>query len=131
MTRRVLVVDDDPEARFLARHVLEQAGFEVSEAADVAECFAVLDGSGQPDAIVLDLTMPGASGWDAVKTLRDDPARAHLPIVIVTSHDDDQFRAAAKAAGVQHYITKPYEASELLDAVGRRPRPRRKDGPWS
>ena len=130
MPKGVLVVDDDPDARRLARMILEQAGIHVEEAEDVQDFFSMLESGHDPEVVVLDLTMPGPSGWTALNKLRADPARAHLPIVIVTSHDDDQFRATAKRAGVKHYITKPYKPWALLDAVQSSGAPPSTD-PWA
>jgi CheY-like chemotaxis protein len=127
----VLVVDDDPDIRYLARRYLEHEDIVVVEAAGVDEMFASLDGGTEPDLILLDLTMPGASGWTAVSRLKGDPSRSEIPVVIFTAHDDAEFRAAAKSKGVSAYLTKPFESWELVDAVKRNVRSNRRSDPWA
>jgi CheY-like chemotaxis protein len=127
---RLIIVDDDAEARTLARKILEGGGMDVEEAAGSQEFFALLERTGDPDVVVLDLTMPGPSGWTVLNKLRTDAARARLPVVIVTSHDDVEFKAAAKKAGVKHYLTKPYQPWQLLDAVRSSGLPPTSD-PWA
>jgi CheY-like chemotaxis protein len=119
MSVRVLVVDDDPEIRSVVRLVLQREGFEADEAADVDALFASLDAGTGPDLILLDLTLPGPSGWAALARLKDDPTASHIPVVLLTAHDDDQFRAAAKSKGAAGYLTKPFKNWELVDVVRR------------
>lgn len=128
---RVLVVDDDADVRFIVRRLLEDAGMEVHEAGSVSELFSSLDESELPDVILLDLTMPGPSGWGVLPKLQSDPLRAKIPVVVLTGHNDPEFKAAAKARGAAGYVTKPFKDWELVDAVKRHVKIARRSDPWA
>lgn len=82
---RVLIIDDDPVARYMFREYLPRAEFEVSEAADGYEGLRRAANE-QPDVVVLDLVMPGMTGRDVLAALRGDPATSGLPVVIASSN---------------------------------------------
>ena len=112
---RAIVVDDDADVRRLVRHILGLEGANVDEAHTVDELFRLLENGEKPDVVMLDLTMPGASGWTALPRLRsggDD-----VPVVIMTGYNDAEFRASAKARGAAAYVTKPFTALEVTSAV--------------
>jgi two-component system alkaline phosphatase synthesis response regulator PhoP len=113
--RIVLVVDDDPAIRRVVRTVLEADGFEVVEAADGPAALLLLDaimGKG-PDAVVLDIMMPGIDGIEVCRRIDHDK----IKVVMLSARDDAETRDRAAAAGADAYITKPFSAIELLDAV--------------
>ncbi len=116
---RAIVVDDDPDARGLARTALEHAGFEIDEADGSEQLFAILESRPRPDAILLDLTFTGLSGWHILRTLKADPVLGAVPVIVVSGRVDDQFFDAALGIGACAYITKPYRVSDLLVAVRR------------
>lgn len=116
MTRgkQVLVVDDEKE---LVRGIslwLTAAGFRISTAQDADEAVAAAR-SRQPDAVVLDVRMPGRDGLSALKELRNLPDTLHIPVVMLSASLVDQQRALD--AGARFFLSKPYEGRELVAAV--------------
>jgi DNA-binding response OmpR family regulator len=118
---RVLVVDDDPEIRALLGWKLAQAGYaaetaEDGEAALVALTSSVMDGH-PPDLILVDWMMGGMTGIEVCQRLRDDPATAAIPIILLTSKKDEAEVLRGFAAGVDDYIVKPFSSREMLSRV--------------
>ncbi len=107
----VLVVDDDQRLRSLLQRYLVEQGFRVSTASSAAEARRLL-GSMQPDAMVLDVTMPGESGLELTRALRD--GGQGLPILLLTARGEPQDRIAGLEAGSDDYLGKPFEPRELL-----------------
>jgi diguanylate cyclase (GGDEF)-like protein len=103
---RVLVIDDDPVIRTLARHWLGNSGFEVFEAED-GEQGLLLVGPGQPDAVLLDVNMPGINGYDICRRLRNLPNGDLMPIVMLTGMDDYESIEKAYEAGATDFVSKP------------------------
>jgi signal transduction histidine kinase/ActR/RegA family two-component response regulator len=110
--RQVMVVDDDSDTRELAAAALGMSEAVVVTVASAEDAFTALD-SQTPDAIVADISMPGVSGYDLVRRLRDDPRFAELPIVALTAHGGADARDNALAAGFTAYMRKPYDARAL------------------
>jgi DNA-binding response OmpR family regulator len=114
-TRIVLVVDDDEPIRKVVRTVLEADGFEVVEAADGPAALLLLNailGRG-PDAVVLDIMMPGIDGIEVCEKIDHDKVK----VIMLSARDDPETKERAAAAGADAYLTKPFSAIELLDAV--------------
>ncbi|MEY2463181.1 MAG: two-component system, OmpR family, response regulator VicR [Acidimicrobiaceae bacterium] len=113
--RVVLVVDDDEAIRKVVRNVLEADGFEVVEASDGPAALLLLNailGRG-PDAVVLDIMMPGIDGIEVCEKID----HSKVKVIMLSARDDGDTRARAAAAGADAYLTKPFSAIELLDAV--------------
>jgi diguanylate cyclase (GGDEF)-like protein/PAS domain S-box-containing protein len=108
----VLIVDDDPAMRLLMREALQQAGFAVEEAEDG---MAALDAVNlrQPDAVLLDVLMPGMDGFAALAELRKRPESRGLPVSMVTGLDDTDSIRRAFAAGATDFLTKPINWTTL------------------
>jgi CheY-like chemotaxis protein len=107
---RILVVDDEPDLRFVLRRIFARAGHEVSEAGDGAAALASVQVSA-PDLVVTDMMMPVMGGVDLIRALRADPATAAIPILAVSGD-------AHLAVGADAALAKPYQCAELLDVVG-------------
>jgi putative two-component system response regulator len=114
---RILLVDDEPALRELLRVTFEGAAFTVTEAASGEEAIALLGGD-PPDAIVLDLRLPGISGSDLCRRLRRDDATSEVPIVVLSGGDSEELERACKA-GADEVIGKPFSPLELLFVVER------------
>jgi diguanylate cyclase (GGDEF)-like protein len=117
MAARVLVVEDDEATRGALRALLDDAGYDCDEAADGERAVAAMHDA-LFDLVVLDLGLPGMSGADVHRHLRRDPRTRFLPIVFLTAHSDRQVKLAELEAGAEDFITKPYDAEELLARVG-------------
>ncbi|MDQ3486023.1 MAG: EAL domain-containing protein [Actinomycetota bacterium] len=121
--RRVLVVDDDPDMRLLARTSLATVGFEVHEANDGASALATAI-SVRPDCVLLDVDMPGLGGVDVCRALRLEPTTASATIVMLTIHNDPAAKVEAFSSGADDYVVKPFSprglVSRVLDAMRRR-----------
>jgi CheY-like chemotaxis protein len=113
----VLVVDDEPDVRLVARVVLTSAGHEVVEADSGEAALAHLEGERRPDAVLLDVRMPGMDGWEVLRRLRDDEASEELPVVIFTAHLSARADAPEPWKAYEHFLTKPFKPDELLGAV--------------
>jgi two-component system response regulator MprA len=114
VARRLLVVDDEPAVRDALRRALTAEGYEVDEAADGVEALDAV-GRSEPDAIVLDVLMPGAGGLEVARRLRADGRR--VPILILTARDEVGDRVAGLDAGADDYLAKPFALEELLARV--------------
>jgi CheY-like chemotaxis protein len=120
---RVLVVDDEPDARDLLTLVLQRHGADTSTAASANEAREMLHRM-QPDVLVSDIGMPGEDGYSFLRTLRAEGI--HVPAVAVTAYAKPEEGRRALEAGFQMHLAKPVEADELLAVVaallGRTPR---------
>lgn len=112
-TGRILVVDDEPAIRRLLRTTLQAHEYEIVEASSAA---TALDMQRQthPDAIILDLGLPDRDGLQVIAEIR---ASSAVPILILSSRDDERGKVAALDAGADDYITKPFGAEELLARI--------------
>jgi two-component system, chemotaxis family, chemotaxis protein CheY len=114
----VLVIDDSPTVRTLARSSLERAGFSVIDACDGAEAMARLDG--QPiGVIVCDLSMPRMDGMGFLQHVRSHPRYKFTPLAVLSTDTRTEVRNSTRAAGAQAFITKPCTPATLVDAVRR------------
>ncbi|NVE00684.1 EAL domain-containing protein [Massilia sp. BJB1822] len=104
----VLVVDDDVMTRILVTEALEPEGFRIEEADGGLEAIEFFQ-RGSPDLILLDVTMPGMSGFECCERLRRLPGGAHVPIVVLTGNDDDASIKEALEAGASDFIAKPMQ----------------------
>jgi DNA-binding response OmpR family regulator len=112
----VLVVDDHAAMRTLCRVNLEAAGFRVVEAADGNEALAAV-GADRPDVILLDIMMPGVSGWEVASALIADRTTDRIPIIFITARSGAPDRIRALELGAQAYLTKPFDPANLATTV--------------
>ncbi|MDD9981993.1 MAG: response regulator transcription factor [Gammaproteobacteria bacterium] len=112
-TRRIMVVDDDPVMRAILRGYLEDAGYGVTEAEDgerLLDALPRLD----PALMLLDVKLPGTNGFDLLRSIR---ARSDLPVIMVTSCSETRNRVEGLELGADDYVTKPFNARELIARV--------------
>jgi DNA-binding response OmpR family regulator len=115
---RVLVVDDDPAVLQLLRVNFELDGYDVvaaSNGEDALEAAA----AGGIDCVVCDWMMPGMDGLEVVRRLKSQSDTAKVPVVMVSAKTQRTDVSEGRAAGVDEYVTKPFDPQDLLDAVGR------------
>jgi len=111
-----LIVDDSPEIRGVLKCSLAALDFATMEATNGSEAVQ-LARQCPPAKVVLDLCMPGMDGWDVVACLRSDPALEEVPIVVVTAYYVSPVIQAARRAGCQYVIAKPFELHEITGAI--------------
>ena len=117
MALTVLVIDDEAPIRLLCRVNLEAEGASVLEADNGRDGIEVAKRE-RPDAILLDVMMPGMDGWAVAQELLEDEATRRIPIIFLTARADVRDRARGLGAGGLDYITKPFNPVELADLVG-------------
>jgi len=123
----VLIVDDDPKFRILVRALCERAGLQVEEAADVSGALLAAE-EAPPDLVLLDVRLPGASGYEVYRELRDRDQT--LPIIFVSGERTDAYdRTVGLLLGADDYIVKPFDPDELIARVRRSIRRRRERKP--
>jgi len=109
---KILVVDDERAVRESLRRALELEGYEIELAADGQEALYRLDSDAQPDALVLDVLMPGVDGLEVARTIRRSGNR--VPILMLTARTQVEDRVEGLDAGADDYVTKPFALEELL-----------------
>jgi two-component system, OmpR family, response regulator MprA len=113
---KILVVDDERAVRESLRRALELEGYEIELAGDGIEALATLGrDEPQPDAVILDVLMPGVDGLEVCRRLR--AIGNHVPVLMLTARDEVENRVAGLDAGADDYVTKPFALEELLARV--------------
>lgn len=116
MGKRVLLVEDEPNIIEAIRFILSRDGWRVETHADGASAVqAVL--ARPPDVLVLDVMLPGKSGFDILKELRATPETAALPVLMLTAKGQARDRELAERYGVNCFMTKPFANAEVLQCV--------------
>lgn len=113
---RILIIDDEPMVRALLANWLRTSGFEPLEALDGRQGLAMALQE-RPEAVLLDLGLPGMDGFEVCRSLREDSRTATTAILLITGQNDVESRVAGFGAGADDYLTKPFEATELLARV--------------
>jgi chemosensory pili system protein ChpA (sensor histidine kinase/response regulator) len=111
-----LVVDDSITVRRVTQRLLERNGMRVLTAKDGVDAVSLLQ-ENLPDIILLDIEMPRMDGYEVATHVRNDPRLKDIPIVMITSRVSEKHRARAIEIGVDDYLGKPYQESQLLDAI--------------
>ena len=109
---RILIVDDSPTEMFKLTGMLEKHGHVVLKAENGADGVA-LARQEKPDAVLMDIVMPGLNGFQATRQLSKDPETNHIPVIMVTTKDQETDMVWAKRQGAKDYITKPVDEDNL------------------
>jgi two-component system response regulator MprA len=112
---KILVVDDERAVRESLRRALELEGYEIELAADGSEALYRLESNDEPDAMILDVLMPGVDGLEVCRRLRATGSK--LPVLMLTARTEVEDRVAGLDAGADDYVTKPFALDELLARV--------------
>lgn len=112
MSKRILVIEDDPASLRLTQYILEHKGYEVLTAING------LDGlkkarSEEPDLVILDVMLPGMDGFDICYHLRNEPQTARLPIMMLSAKAREADRDTGLKVGADYYVTKPVDPAEI------------------
>ncbi len=116
MLKRLLIVDDEPNLLRAVAACLKAGGYDVSTARSGREALVQL-AEAVPDLVVSDVRMPGMDGYQLMRQLRGAPRTALVPIVFLTAKDETADRIEGFRAGVDAYLTKPFEPDELIAVV--------------
>jgi DNA-binding response OmpR family regulator len=116
-TKRVLLVDDDPEIIDAIRYALESKGFQIFIARDGNQGLAMAERE-NPDLVILDMMMPKRSGFLVLEKLRRT-REAPVRVIMITANEGSRHKAYAEMLGVDDYIRKPFAMDKLVDAVQR------------
>ncbi len=115
--RSILVVDDERGFCDVVTVILESQGYQVHMAHHANDALDMLD-EATPDLILTDMMMPEIDGVGLIKRLRETPAWAEIPVVVVSAYTEPEIQENAFAAGATGFISKPFSASELRSTVG-------------
>jgi len=113
---RVLVVDDSPTEIYKLSAMLSNNGFEVITAENGEEGVATAKQQ-KPDLVLMDVVMPGLNGFQATRQLTKDAETAHIPVIIVTTKDQETDRLWGERQGAKGYLTKPVDESVLISTI--------------
>lgn len=115
--KKILIVDDEPNIALSLKVTFHDSGYEVHHVENGEKCLDFLEKTPvKPDVIILDIMMPGMSGWDVIKKLKEDPDLEKIPVVFLTARVDYTARNAGKFLG-DDYIEKPYDPDDLKHRI--------------
>src|SRR5215813_4050202 len=126
----VLVIEDEKEIRDLVRYNLERAGYKVTAVAEGDQGLERLFAA-RPDALVLDLMLPGKNGLEILREVRNEPTTRDLPVIVLTARAAEMDKLLGFEHGADDYLTKPFSPRELvarIEALLRRAQPSRAEG---
>jgi two-component system chemotaxis response regulator CheY len=118
MSKTIMVVDDSGSFRTVVKLALQKAGYAVVEAVDGQDAADKI-GATRPNLIVCDVNMPRMDGLSFARHVKASPVHKFTPIIMLTTESQDAKKAEGKAAGVRAWITKPFQPSQLVDAISR------------
>ena len=113
---RILIVEDSQTEMFRFREILNNHGYDVLEATNGADGAAIAQAE-QPNLILMDVVMPGVNGFQATRQITRGDKTKHIPVVIVSTKDQDIDRVWGKRQGATDYLTKPIEEMLLIDVI--------------
>ena len=115
---RILIVDDSPSQLLGIQRIVEKLGHETITATDGAAGVEAAKAS-LPDLVLMDVVMPNLNGFQATRTLKREPSTQNIPVILVTTKDQDTDRMWGMRQGARAYLTKPFSESDLSDVIGR------------
>lgn len=116
MSTKILIVEDEPAIRQLVRHVLGNAGFDVSQAADAEQARSLIHQS-PPDLVLMDWMLPGASGIELTRDLKSDKVTRDIPVIMLTARGDEDDKVRGLDSGAEDYISKPFSPKEMVARI--------------
>ena len=115
MSKRILVVEDQPDSRQIIRDMLAGTDYEITEAENGEDALTAI-AKQRPDLILMDIQLPIMDGYTATNQIKADPALRSIPIIAVTSYALAGEERKARAAGCDDYVTKPFSPRQLASA---------------
>jgi len=113
---RILIVDDSPTEAHVLKTMLEKNGFDTLSATSGEDGIAIAKKE-KPDLILMDVVMPGMNGFQATRQITKEPDTASIPVIIVTTKDQETDRVWGLRQGAKDYVTKPAQESELISKI--------------
>ena len=113
---RILIVDDSPSQLMGIRRIVEKLGHDALTAEDGAAGVEAAKRE-HPDLILMDVVMPNLNGFQATRSITREPTTKHIPVILVTTKDQDTDRVWGMRQGAKAYITKPFSESELSELI--------------
>jgi twitching motility two-component system response regulator PilH len=113
---RILIVDDSPSQLLGMKRIVEKLGHETVTAEDGASGVEVAK-STLPDLILMDVVMPNLNGFQATRAISKEPSTANIPVVLVTTKDQETDKVWGMRQGAKAYITKPFTETQLIDVI--------------
>ena len=116
--KKIMVVDDEPDQTFTLKHTLNKVSneFEIIPSNSGMDCLQKLKNNIIPDLILLDIMMPGMSGWEVYDRIKSDPNLKDIPVVFLTARTDNVAKTAGGFLG-EDYIEKPYDTQYLIKRI--------------
>ena len=113
---RILIVDDSPSQLMGIRRIVEKLGHEALTAEDGA---AGVEAAKRelPDMILMDVVMPNLNGFQATRQISKDPTTSHIPVILVTTKDQETDKVWGMRQGAKAYITKPFNEAQLIEVI--------------
>jgi CheY-like chemotaxis protein len=118
VAQRILIVEDNPQNRYLMTFLLEKHGYDLLVAEDAEQAFELLEES-RPDLILMDMQLPRVDGYEATRRIKADERFRDIPVVALTAHSMRGDQTRAMAAGCDEFVTKPVDTDGLLALVSR------------
>jgi len=116
MRKKIMVVDDDPDILITIRNIFEREGYEVFTVDSGKKCYELFKNNEIPDLILLDIMMPGMSGWMLFDRLKENPSWKNIPVVFLTVRTDSFAKKAGNSL-CEDYIEKPFDIEDLKKRI--------------
>jgi twitching motility two-component system response regulator PilH len=113
---RILIVDDSPSQLLGMKRIVEKLGHEIVTAEDGASGVEVAKNT-MPDLILMDVVMPNLNGFQATRAISKEPSTANIPVVLVTTKDQETDKVWGMRQGAKAYITKPFTEAQLIEVI--------------
>ncbi|NVK22468.1 MAG: phosphate regulon transcriptional regulator PhoB [Kangiellaceae bacterium] len=117
MSAKILILEDERDIREMLAFCMQQAGYQIEQAATAERVFALLKEGYKPDLMLVDWMLPGASGIEFTKKLKKDPNNQTIPVIMLTARGEEDDRVQGLEAGADDYVVKPFSPRELLARV--------------
>ncbi|MBD3815257.1 response regulator [Halothiobacillus sp.] len=112
----IVVIDDSPTEVYVLQTMLERNGHQVSVAKNAEEGIALVK-QAQPNAVLMDVVMPGMNGFQATRELNKNPETSHIPVIIVTTKDQQTDKIWGMRQGAKDYLVKPVKEADLMSIL--------------
>lgn len=116
MAKQVLLIEDEPNIIEAISFILSRDGWTVKTHSNGADAVEMVR-ERQPDVLILDVMLPGKSGYDILRELREDPGHSDLPVLMLTARGQSKDREIAERAGCDAFMTKPFSNADVLETV--------------